>query len=160
MRSSESPARVAGSPTRSLHRPWGNVGAHPPHDLLERGSGREDRANPAFVQSFRILFRNDAAPEQDDVIASAVSERFEHRGEECVVCPRHDRKSDRIHVLLDCCNGDHFRCLVEPGVNHLEARISQGSSDYFGAAIVAVESRFGHQNADLRSRHRPRMQRE
>ena len=59
-----------------------------------------------------------------------------------------DREADDVDVLLDRGGRDHLGRLVEPGVDHLHARVAQRGGDDFGAAVVAVETGLGDQNTD------------
>ena len=43
---------------------------------------------------------------------------------------------------------DHLRGLAEAGVDDLHAGVAEGAGDDFGAAVVAVESGLGDEDAD------------
>src|SRR5206468_2064187 len=58
--------------------------------------------------------------------------------------------------LLDRRLDDLLRGLVQPGVDDLVPGVPQGPGDHLGAAVVAVESRLGHHDAD-RSNHHPHL---
>src|SRR5688572_24858635 len=60
-----------------------------------------------------------------------------------------DREADRVGVLLDDGGGYLLRSLVQPGVDHLHAGVTQGAGDDLGAAVVPVEPGLGDDNADL-----------
>ena len=58
-------------------------------------------------------------------------------------------QADDVHVFLDGGLDDHLRCLAQAGVDDLHACVAQGTGDDLGAAVVAVQARLGHQDANL-----------
>jgi hypothetical protein len=56
------------------------------------------------------------------------------------------REPDDVYVFLQRDRGDALGRLAEPGVDDLHPRVPQDAGDDLGAAIVAVESDFGHQH--------------
>ena len=61
--------------------------------------------------------------------------------------------SDDVHVLLQGRLGDHLRRLMQPGVDHLHAVISQHRRDRLGTPIVSVQTGLADEDADLSLRH-------
>ena len=60
---------------------------------------------------------------------------------------REHRQADGIDVLIDGRSGNGLRCLEEPGVDHLIAGIAQDAGDDLDAAVVAVETDLGDEDA-------------
>ena len=60
-----------------------------------------------------------------------------------------DREPDRVRVLLDRGLGDLLRRLMQAGVDHLHAGVPQGARDDLRAAVVAVQSGLGDDDADF-----------
>ena len=60
------------------------------------------------------------------------------------------READGVGVLLDGRLDDLLRRLVQAGVDDLHAGVAQRPRDDLGAAVVAVEARLGHDDADGR----------
>ena len=62
-----------------------------------------------------------------------------------VMCaPESTDRPDGVGVLLDRRLDDLLRRLVQPGVDHLHARVAQGAGDDLGAAVMTVEPGLGH----------------
>ena len=103
-----------------------------------RGGGRADgRLAKALVET---------------KLAQSANMRFQQLhdpGHERHVGAREDREAHRVGVLLDHCLGDLLRRLVEAGVDHLHACVPKRTGDDLRAAIVSVEARLGHDDADL-----------
>src|SRR5580700_2547498 len=64
-----------------------------------------------------------------------------------------NRQANDLNIFLQRRAHNHLRSLPQPGVNHFHAGIAQGARNHFGAAIVPVEPRFGHQHANLEVSH-------
>ncbi len=60
---------------------------------------------------------------------------------------REERQPDGVGVLLDDGLDDLLGRLVEAGVDDLEAGVAQGAGDHLGAAVVPVETGFGHDHS-------------
>ena len=61
-----------------------------------------------------------------------------------------DGEADAVDVFLDGSGDDHRRRLAEAGVDDLHACVAEGTGDDFCAAVVAVETGFGDEDADWR----------
>src|SRR5438132_2716241 len=102
------------------------------------------------------LGRDDPAAEDHDVLRALLPEQLEDALEEVVVGAGEHAEPDRVGVLLDCGGDDLLGRLVEPRVDHLEARVAQRPRDDLRPAVVAVEARLGDDHADRPvGRHRP-----
>ena len=66
---------------------------------------------------------------------------------------REDREAHGVGVLLEHRLDDLLGRLVEAGVDDLHARVAQRAGDDLGAAVVAVQARLGHDDADLPAGH-------
>jgi hypothetical protein len=138
-----------------LVSPRPDVGAHPGHDVIGAGAGREDLTHPGLLQGHDVLRRDDAAPEEHDVVTAALAQQTNDGRKEGVVGARKNREADRVDVLLHGGLGDHLRCLVQTRVDHLETSIAQGARDDLGAPVVPVETGFGDKDAQLSTGHAP-----
>ena len=65
---------------------------------------------------------------------------------------RQDRQADRVGVLLDDRLDDLLGRLVQAGVDDLHAGVAQRAGDDLRPAVVPVEARLGHDDADLLAR--------
>jgi hypothetical protein len=132
-----------------------DVGAHPGNDVIGAGAGRENLAHPGLLQGHDVLRRDDAAPEEHDVITAALTQQPNDGREKGVVGARKNRETDRVDVLLHGGLGDHLRCLVQARVDHLEAGVAERARDDLGASVVPVETGFGDEDAQLPTGHAP-----
>src|SRR5262245_26711951 len=141
-------------------RPGGRLGSHgarmrraPVADVLHgirRGrAGTEQPAHAELAECVHVLRRNDAAPGHEHVARALLLQEPDHLGEDRHVRAGEKAHGDHVHVLLD--GGFHHLLwrLVESRVDHLEARVTKRRRHDLGAAVVAVQSRFGHQHSDL-----------
>ena len=58
-------------------------------------------------------------------------------------------EADAVNVFLQRGIHDHLRSLPQAGVDDFHAGIAQRAGNDFGAAVMAVEPRLGHQHADF-----------
>src|SRR5216684_3319207 len=86
--------------------------------------------------------------EFDDVVHGSAGR------EDGVVRAGKNREADDLYVFLQRSVDDHFGRLAEAGVNDFHAGVAQGAGNYFGAAVVAVETGLGDEDADVGVRHR------
>src|SRR5439155_373257 len=100
-------------------------------------------------ERLHVLGRDDAAARDQAIAETALLHELEHFAEQRHVRSRQDRERDHVHVLLQRRLDDLLRRLVETGVDHLHPGITQRRRHYLGPAVVAVEPRFSHENADL-----------
>src|SRR5439155_6275829 len=123
------------------------------HDVLRRGAGSEQLLDADRLQPGHVLGRNDAAAEDDHVVGALLLEQLEHALEEIVVGARQHAEPDGVGILLE--RGGHhlLRRLVEARVDDLDAGVAEGARDDLGTAIVAVEPRFGDDDANLALGH-------
>ena len=71
----------------------------------------------------------------------------DHPGNQGEVGSGQQRESHGVGVLLDDRLNDLLGRLVEPGVDDLEAGITERPGDDLGTAVVPVEARFGHHHS-------------
>src|SRR3989442_13207208 len=119
-------------------------------DLLGRGPGREDLLDAHRLERRDVRGRDDPAPEDHDVLRALLPEQLEDALEEIVVGAGKDAEPDRVGVLLDRGGDDLLGPLVEPRVDHLEARIAQRPRDDLRPAVVTVEARLGDDRSEER----------
>jgi len=97
----------------------------------------------------RVLLRDDAAPQDQDVADPLFIQDLHHPGEEVAVGPREAAHGDDVHVLLHCGTDNLFRGLAQTGVNHLHPRVPERRADDLDTPIMAVQPRLGGQHADF-----------
>jgi triacylglycerol lipase len=127
-----------------------DVSPYPVHDFGHPRAWREDRRHAHRCQWRAIRLWNDAAAEDDDVVGSLSLQQVDDPREQRHVGAREDRQADRVSVLGECRAHDLLRRLVQPGVNHLHAGIAEGAGHNLGAAIMTIQSRFGHHDPQRR----------
>ncbi|GAC1334810.1 MAG: hypothetical protein NVSMB17_16960 [Candidatus Dormibacteria bacterium] len=54
-----------------------------------------------------------------------------------------------IHIFLDGGLHDHFRRLVQPGVDDLDPGVAERSADHFDPAVMTIKAHLGGEHADL-----------
>lgn len=62
--------------------------------------------------------------------------------------PRQATQPYDIHILLDGCRGDLLRLLPQTCIDDFNPRIAQGERKNLGAAVVAIQTGLGDQDAD------------
>jgi hypothetical protein len=123
------------------------------HDVLGGGAGEEDFGDTGFFEGGNVGFGDDAADENGDVAHAFVVEELHELGADGVVRAGEDGEADDVDVFLHGGRGDHFGGLAQAGVNDFHAGITQGTGNYFCAAVVAIQPRLGDQHSDFLSRH-------
>src|SRR4030095_10572017 len=118
------------------------------NDVLRGGARREDLLHAHGLQRGDVLGRDDAAAEHGDVIGALVVQQLQHALEEIVVGAGQHAESDGVGVLLHRGGHDLLGRLVQPGVDDLEAGVTQRARHDLGPAIVAVEPGLGDDDAD------------
>ena len=116
-------------------------------DILRGRAGQEDLRDAGLFHGRNVCFGNDAADENRDVVHTLFAQQGHELRADGVVCAGKDREADNVDVFLDGGGGDHLGGLAEAGVDHLHARIAQGTGDDFGAAVVAIQPWFGDQHS-------------
>src|SRR6476659_4210445 len=129
-----------------------DVGRDPSHDLVQWRTGREDLRDTGVLELRDVGVGDDPAAEDDHVVDVVGLQQFQGLGEQRHVRAGQDRQPDGVGVLLDDGLDDLLRGLVQPGVDHLHARVAQGARDDLRAAVVTVEPRLRHDHSDF-SRH-------
>ena len=94
------------------------------------------------------------ARQQVVALGALLPQQLEDAAEQIVVGARQHRQADRVGVLLHGGGDDLLGRLVETGVDHLEAGIAQSARHDLRSAVVAIQSRLGHQDSDLPRRLR------
>ena len=111
------------------------------------GAGREHGTHACGLQRIDIALGDDPAHDNDHVCEPFGPQAFHDSRDQRQVRPGQQRKPHRVRVLLHR-GADHLLgCLVEAGVDDLEAGVSQGAGDHLGASVVAIETRLGHDDA-------------
>ena len=116
------------------------------HDIFGGSAGQENFRH-SFTLQFRDVFLWNNATQQDETIIHALfAQQLHDARAERVSGPRLRLKRQQHQHPPERCGSDHFRSLSQTGVDDFHAGIAQGASNYFGAAIMAIQSRFGHQH--------------
>src|SRR5439155_591047 len=118
-------------------------------DFAERRTGAEHDLDAGLLELGNVFLRNDPAARDEDVARLPFLEELHDLQEKGHVRPAEARQADRVDVLLDRGLDDVLRRLPQAGVDDLHAGVAQRAGDDLGPAVVAVESRFRDQDADL-----------
>ena len=98
---------------------------HEIHNVTHGGPWPKKRPHAGCFECRKIFVGNDPAAEQDDVLGPLFFEQLQHAPEERIVRAGEDAQADRIHILLNRCADDLLRRLVETGVDHFRAGVTQ-----------------------------------
>ncbi len=112
-------------------------------DVLRGSAGEEDFGDAGLLQGGNVGFGDDAADKHSDVAHAAVAEHLHQLGAERVVGTGKNGEADYVDIFLGGRGGDHFWRLAQAGVDDFHAGVAESASDYFRAAIVAVEAGLG-----------------
>src|SRR5947208_5995700 len=118
-------------------------------DFPERRPRAEHDLDAGLLELGDVFLRNDPAARDEDVARLPFLEELHDLREQGHVSAAEAREADRVDVLLDRGLDDVLRRLPQPGVDDLHAGVAQRAGDDLGPAVVAVESRFRDQDADL-----------
>src|SRR2546426_8834526 len=118
-------------------------------DLLERHSGTEDALEARLLQLRDVLRGDDPAARDDDVRGLLLLQDLHDAREERHVRAAEGAEPDRVDVLLDRRRHDVLRRLPQARVDDLHARVPEGARDHLHPAVVAVQARLRHEDADL-----------
>jgi len=119
------------------------------NDVVHGGAGLEDAGDADFLETVDILVGNDAADEDEYLIHFVLLEEIYDARDDGIVRAGKNRKADDLNIFLQGGVDNHLWCLAEAGVNHLHARIAQGTGDDLGATVMTVEAGLGYENADF-----------
>ena len=119
----------------------------PVRDGIEIRARRKQFGDSALLEFGNVVVGDDPATEEDHVVDAAVTQFLLNERKERHVGAGKDGKSDSIGIFLNCRGHNLLRSLEQTGVNHLEARISQGAGDNFRTSIVAIKARLGNHDA-------------
>ena len=111
-------------------------------------------STPSFSSAVTSEVGDDPAAEDDDVRGVALLEQADDLREQGHVRAAQEADADPVDVLLDGGLDDHRRGLVQPGVDHLDARVPERPGDHLDAAVVPVEADLGGEDPDLASGRR------
>ena len=95
-----------------------------------------------------IFIGNGAAKDEEDVLGALLAEERGDAGNDDVMGSGEDREADAVDVLLDGGGDDHLGGLAEAGVDDLHAGVAKGARYDLRAAVVAVETGLGYEDAD------------
>ena len=118
-------------------------GLEPFVDRDERGAGGKELGDTDLFELGDIGDGDDSTAEHHHFIESPLPEELEDTGKERHVRAGEQREADGIGIFLQGGLGDLLRRLVQTGVDHLEAAVSEGAGDDLGTAVVTVQTRFG-----------------
>ena len=119
------------------------------HDVLRGRSRQKNFGDSSFLQPGDIRFGNNPADQHGHVIHVLGPQQLHQLRAERIVRAGKNREADDVDVFLFRRGGDHLRSLAKARVDHLHAGVTQRASDDLGAAIVAIEARFGDEHANL-----------
>src|SRR5262245_378760 len=142
-----SPSRCTFTAKASLASLNRNLRFQEVDDLGRRGAGREDLRDALAPELGGVLVRNRAADDDEHVFGAVLLQDRQDLRDEGHVRPGEDRDHDRVGILLHRGHDDLFRRLVEAGVDNLHPRVSERPRDDLRSPVVAVETRFGDDNA-------------
>src|SRR5438067_11817908 len=122
------------------------------HRIDDHVRGRileKDLGDPQLLQRDYVLVGDHAASEEDDVVDASLLEPLHDPREGGHVSAREEADAEHVDVFLHGGVHHFFRSAVQPGVDHVHARVSQAAGDDPDAAIVAVQADFCHQHANI-----------
>src|SRR5437870_6413022 len=119
-------------------------------DIADPRTGAEDLRDARLLERSDVGVRNDAAGGDQHVVHLPAADHLHDPGKERHVRPGQDRQSHDVYVLLLGGVRDHLRRLTQPGVDHLEALVTEPPSEHLCAAVVTVEPGFCDQHPDRR----------
>lgn len=125
-----------------------NVPANPLNDLGSGGTGWKDLLHAQRLELLDVIFRNNAAPKDDDVRRLLLLQKLEDIGEQGHVGSGENTQSDAVDVFLNRRTHNHLRGLVESGIDDLHSGITQGAGDDLRSPIMAIEPGLGDENTD------------
>ena len=134
-------SQPASAPEQPVHQPLGRFG--------DDRSGREDFGSTRGKHGLEILWRDDAASDDDDVVAAKFFQRILEFGHQCQVASGQRRGADDVDVMIGGQPGDLVRSLEHRPDGYVETEIGEGGGDHLLAAVVAVLSHLGDQDARL-----------
>jgi hypothetical protein len=125
---------------------------HMAPDIFDNGLGRSARrenfCDAASFQGGNVLFGNNTASDDENIVNVLLFEQLHDPGKNDVVGAREDRQPDTVDVLLKSGVHDLFGRLSQPGVNHLHSGIAEGAGHNFSAAVVAIKAGLGYENSE------------
>ena len=109
--------------------------------------GPNTAVDAGLLEERVVLRRDDAADDDQDVLAAELPQFRDHLGDERLVAARQGRDAEHVHVVLH----GHARRLARrleqrPDVD-VEAEIGKRRGDDLRAAVVAVLAQLGHEDA-------------
>ena len=110
---------------------------------LHRAARQEDPGDAHRLQLRNVDVRDDAADEHAHVVETLLAQQLHQPRADVHVRAAQDRQADDVGILLQRGRGDLLGRLPQAGIDHLHAGIPQRAGDDLGAAVVAVEARFG-----------------
>src|SRR6185437_4148732 len=113
------------------------------HELAGGRARSEQPPGAASLERIHVLARNDTTAGHEYVVASVSAQQIEYARNERHVRAAQNGKPDDVDVLLNRGGRDHLGSLMQAGVDDLHPRVAQSGRNYFGATVVAVQSRFG-----------------
>ena len=117
-------------------------------DVLGGSSREKNFGDAGFFQGGDVGFGDDAAEEDGDVIHAFFVKHGHELGADGVVRAGKNGEADDVNVFLNGGGSDHLGSLAQTGVDYLHAGVAEGAGDDFCAAVVAVETGFGDEDAD------------
>src|ERR1700722_17188411 len=112
-------------------------------DVLGGGAGEENFGDAGFFHGGDVGFGGDSANQDDYVVHAFGFEESHQLGADGVVRAGKDGEANDVDVFLNGGAGDHLGGLAQAGVDDFHARVAEGASNYFCAAIMTVEAGLG-----------------
>ena len=110
--------------------------------------GPKMAATPWFMRGWMSWAGDGAAKDEEDVFRVLGAKELGDAGDDGVVGAGEDGEADAVDVFLDGGGDDHLGGLAEAGVDNLHACVTESSGDDLGAAVVAVKTGLGDEDAD------------
>ena len=126
------------------------------HDLGGRlrdvGARAEDRGDARLAQLVVVLRGDHAAGHDEDVVATLLAQLGDELGDQRLVAGGLARHADEVHVVLDRVACRLLGRLEERADVDVEAEVGERGGDHLGAAVVAVLTELGDEQARAAAR--------
>ena len=131
----------------------GEVGLDEIDHLAGETSHWEHAVDSQPAEGFNIAVGNGTADQQHHAAVAAIFcqplalQRIDQAGDEPHVRSGQDADANDVHVFLGGGSGNLIGGYAHPQVHDLHASVAEGAGDDLDAAVVAVQTKFGEQNA-------------
>ena len=130
-----------------------HVCVDPGDDRFQLRPGHEDRLQACIIHQLEVLFGDDPAADDHDVVGALVLEKLRDGRIKIAVGARQAAQAQQVHVFLYRRRHDLLGCLVTARVNHFVTGIAETAGQNPGAAVVPVETRLCNHNTQFSLSH-------